>query len=168
MFNFACSDKDGEITLFINKKSNGWQIVREGIPPPNLSLGTLSSVPVRILDPIVEEMGLDRVDFVRMDVEGFELNILKGLEKTIGKFKPIISIELHIRQLGIDGTIEFFELMKKYDYKIESYIPRELDIPLIGTMNDVKQPKIDDLIQMVRTGKTGNFLMLNLVNHSNE
>jgi len=165
-YNFACGNRDDEMTFFINKKSNGCQVIREGVTPPDPSLGTLSSVPVRILDPIIEDLKLSRVDFIRMDVEGFELNILKGLKKTIEKFKPIISLELHKRQLGVDGTIEFFEFMKNYDYKIESYVPRDLDVPLIGTLNDVQKPKIDDLIQMVKTGKTGSYLMLNLVSNS--
>ena len=55
--------------------------------------------------------------------------------------------------------------MKKYNYEIESYIPRELDIPLIGTLDYVEKPKIDDLIHLIKTGKIGSYLMLNLVNY---
>ncbi|MFW9929363.1 MAG: FkbM family methyltransferase [Candidatus Thorarchaeota archaeon] len=165
-FNFACGDKDGKAVFFINKKSNGCKVIAEGEVPPDPSLGTLSEISVKMLDTLVEELKLDSVDFVRMDAEGYELHILKGLMKTLKKFKPIISIELHKRQLGIDGTKEFFKLMKDLDYEVASYVPRELDIPLIGTMKDIKKPTIDQLLEMIENGKVGSYLMLNLINSS--
>jgi len=163
-YNFACGDKDGNATFFINKKSNGCKVIAEGVIPPDSSLGTLSEVPIRILDPFIEELKLDHVDFIRMDAEGYELHIFKGLKKTLEKFRPIISIELHKRQLGIDGTNTFFKLMKELDYEVESYIPRELDIPIIGSMSYVKKPTLDDLIEMTENGNIVSYLMLNLVN----
>ena len=118
------------------------------------------------MDTLVEELNLNSVDFVRMDAEGYELHILRGLKKTLDKFKPIISLELHKRQLGIEGTKQFFKLMKDLDYEVESYVPRELDVPLIGTMNDVKKTSIDQLLEMIENGKVGSYLMLNLINRS--
>jgi len=165
-YNFACGDKEGKATFFINKKSNGCKVIAEGVAPPDPSLGTLTEVPIKILDPFIEELKLERVDFVRMDSEGYELHILKGLKKTLEKFKPIISIELHKRQLGVDGTKEFFKLMKDLDYEVESYVPRELDIPIIGSMSYVKKPTLDELMEMNENGKIGSYLMLNLVNRS--
>ena len=163
-FNFACGDKDGKAPFFINKKSNGCKVIADGEKPPNPSLGTLTEVTVKKLDTLVEELNLNSVDFVRMDAEGYELHILRGLKKTLDKFKPIISLELHKRQLGIEGTKQFFKLMKDLDYEVESYVPRELDVPLIGTMNDVKKTSIDQLLEMIENGKVGSYLMLNLIN----
>ena len=165
-FNFACGDKEGKATFFINKKSNGCKVIADGEKPPDSSLGTLGEVSVKRLDTLVEELKLENVDFVRMDAEGYELHIIRGLKKTLDKFKPIISIELHKRQLGIEGTKEFFKLMKDLEYEVESYVPRELDIPLIGTMKDVKKITIDQLVEMIENRKIGNYLMLNLVNRS--
>ncbi len=165
-YNFACGDTEGKATFFVNKKSNGCKVIADGVEPPDSSLGTLTEVPIKILDPFIEELKLERVDFVRMDSEGYELHIFKGLRKTLEKFKPIISIELHKRQLGVDGTKEFFKLMKDLDYEVESYVPRELDIPIIGSMSYVKKPTLDELMEMNENGKIGSYLMLNLVNRS--
>jgi FkbM family methyltransferase len=41
----------------------------------------------------------DRVDLLKIDVEGFEYEVLNGAEKTISKFKPRIIIETHSRDL---------------------------------------------------------------------
>ncbi len=48
-------------------------------------------VPVAKLDDI----RLDKVDFVKMDVEGYELNVLRGGEKTILSLRPRMQIEVH-------------------------------------------------------------------------
>ena len=166
VYNFACGNKNDKAKFFINKKSNGCQVLRENTKPPNPSKGIISEVSVRILDDVIAELNLDRVDFIRMDVEGYELNILYGLKKILNKFKPIISLELHVRQLGLHGTKDFFQLMKDFEYEIESFIPRDLDIPFIGTMSDISKPTIDNLLTMIESNKVGNYLMLNFVHSS--
>lgn len=47
---------------------------------------------VDTLDNIVKKNGLKRVDFMKIDVEGAELQVLKGAEKTLEKFRPFLSI----------------------------------------------------------------------------
>jgi FkbM family methyltransferase len=44
------------------------------------------------IDKIVSELGLPRVDFIKMDVEGAEVNALAGARGAITKFKPRLSI----------------------------------------------------------------------------
>jgi FkbM family methyltransferase len=41
----------------------------------------------------LDDLGLGPIDFIKIDVEGFELPVLKGGEETIKKWKPIICIE---------------------------------------------------------------------------
>ena len=165
-FNFACGEENTISDFFINKKSNGCQVIRDGVAPPDPSKGTIGKIQVKKLDSVIAELKLNHVDFVRMDAEGYELHILRGLKTTLEKFKPIISLELHKRQLGEDGTREFFTLMKNLGYEIESYVPRDLDIPLIGTIKDVTKPTIEQLLKMIENNEVGSYLMLNLVNCS--
>lgn len=44
------------------------------------------------LDTIVEMLGLERVDFIKMDIEGAEVDALLGAEETIKRFKPKLAI----------------------------------------------------------------------------
>ena len=44
------------------------------------------------LDKFVEENGIERVDFIKIDAEGAEREIIKGAEKTIREFKPRMAI----------------------------------------------------------------------------
>jgi FkbM family methyltransferase len=41
----------------------------------------------------LDALELPGCDFLKIDVEGFELGVLKGAKKTIGKYKPVISME---------------------------------------------------------------------------
>jgi FkbM family methyltransferase len=41
----------------------------------------LIPVPVRRVGDVLDELGLDRVDLLKVDVEGFELNVLRGIEE---------------------------------------------------------------------------------------
>jgi FkbM family methyltransferase len=43
----------------------------------------------------LDDYSFDRVDLLKIDVEGFEHEVLKGAENTINKFKPRIIIETH-------------------------------------------------------------------------
>jgi len=47
------------------------------------------------LDSFVESEGLDKLDFVKLDVEGAELEVLKGAVKTIERFKPKMAISVY-------------------------------------------------------------------------
>lgn len=52
----------------------------------------IENVPVLPLDDIVEELGLDRVDWIKMDIEGAEQRALKGAARTLARFKPNLAI----------------------------------------------------------------------------
>lgn len=46
-------------------------------------------------DEVMVEMGLTSVDLLKIDVEGMECEVLRGLNSTIERFKPVIMIELN-------------------------------------------------------------------------
>jgi FkbM family methyltransferase len=55
-------------------------------------------VPVITLDRFVAQRGLPRVDFVKIDVEGFEVDVLNGMKGLLSRpGKPILYIEVHAR-----------------------------------------------------------------------
>jgi FkbM family methyltransferase len=63
------------------------------------SAGRLPSVqvPLTTIDHIVTELGLPRIDFIKMDVVGSEANALQGAAETLKRWKPrlAISAEYH-------------------------------------------------------------------------
>ena len=41
----------------------------------------------------LDTLQLDRVDYVKIDCEGYELNILHGAEQTLRQHRPIVVVE---------------------------------------------------------------------------
>ena len=59
------------------------------------------------LDSFVENEGLDRVDFIKLDVEGAELEVLEGAAETIKKFKPKMAISVYHKPEDIIAIPKF-------------------------------------------------------------
>jgi FkbM family methyltransferase len=55
------------------------------------------AVEVDTIDALVPRAGITRLDFIKIDVEGAELQVLQGGEHSIGKFRPAMLIEIEAR-----------------------------------------------------------------------
>lgn len=85
-------------------------------------------IPVRPLD----RLNLMGLNFMKIDVEGMELDVLIGAERTIRKFRPVMLIEvnrpvLDLRQIS---TWQIFHFLEDLDYNVmpsESHLSLELD-----------------------------------------
>ncbi len=120
LFEMALSDKDGSNTLYLGKKS-GWHTLKQDVR--NRNKGQIPVV-TRRLDSVLESIGCTKVDMMKIDVEGGELEVLKGAERTLSVNHGIILvIDLH-PQLGADIAevraylercgFEFFEMDKPF------------------------------------------------------
>jgi len=85
----ALSDKKGMVNF--TKSGSGSSI--EGDFIDNKDLEKIN-IPTDTLDNIYEEKNFIKPDFIKIDVEGHELSVLKGGEKTIFESKPVILIKL--------------------------------------------------------------------------
>lgn len=62
-------------------------------------------VPVTTLDTFVRERRLDRLDLVKVDIEGSELRFLRGAQYSLQRFRPAMVIELNPNALAkFDAT----------------------------------------------------------------
>jgi len=71
------------------------------------------------LDKFIKINQLERIDFIKIDVEGHELNVLKGAQETIKVYRPSIMIEInseHLDRAGVDKT-KIFEFLENIGYK---------------------------------------------------
>lgn len=55
------------------------------------------SVPAVMIDDVVEEQRLSRVDFIKMDIEGGEVDALRGARETLKRFTPRLAISVYHR-----------------------------------------------------------------------
>jgi FkbM family methyltransferase len=58
------------------------------------------------LDGFCARLGIDRLDFVKIDVEGAELHVLRGGQSTIATLKPLVMVEVedrHLERFGVSS-----------------------------------------------------------------
>jgi len=82
------TDKTGEI-IYFKDYGPGSQIKMEAFADQTGSITTLS------IDDFVEQRGLKKVDFIKMDIEGAEPIALKGAVNTIKKYRPKLAIAIY-------------------------------------------------------------------------
>ncbi|MBO4401108.1 MAG: FkbM family methyltransferase, partial [Selenomonadaceae bacterium] len=68
------------------------------------------------LDEYVRENNLPRVDFIKLDVEGAELDILKGARTCIARFKPILAISAYHKLDDFWMLMDFIKSIR-HDYE---------------------------------------------------
>ena len=81
------------------------------------------------IDKFVEENNIEKIDYIKMDVEGAEKNILEGSIKTIKKFKPSLAIAIyHGGKLFMEDFYNIPIFIKNvinedYEYYIRTFSP---------------------------------------------
>jgi len=55
-------------------------------------------VPVTTIDKLVETLGLPRVDYIKMDIEGSEREALQGARETLRRFRPRLMLDSYHRR----------------------------------------------------------------------
>ena len=87
----AAWDSDGELSL-LNPSATGHPMagVMRTVPPREGH----QLVPCRRLDGVLK---VDRIDLVKIDTEGADLHVLRGMTEHIARFRPVLFIEMHCR-----------------------------------------------------------------------
>lgn len=63
----------------------------------HVDAASTESIPAVTIDGVVEEQRLGRVDFIKMDIEGGEVDALRGAEETLKRFTPRLAISVYHR-----------------------------------------------------------------------
>ncbi len=120
LFNGAVGEADGELEFFHVPGSSD---------AATLSAATSGSgavaikVPVRSVDSLVESLGIEKVGFLKIDVEGFEPQAVRGAEQTIRNHHPDLFYEYHWEiapKLGwtAEDVRAILEGFNTYDYSV--------------------------------------------------
>ena len=104
-YNTAISDYIGEARMSLNAST---------INDIHCTDESYAIVPVTTLDSI-----LPRADFLKIDVEGEEIKVLRGAKDLLSKYKPKIAMEVHSE----DNLTSAKEILVGYgyDFRVEPY-----------------------------------------------
>ena len=133
VFQVACGSPGnvGEINFYIGE-ADQLSSLEKYVDDPNVNYVKTIKVKVMTLDSILDEAKINRVDFVSIDTEGTELEVLKGF--SLNKWKPkLLLIEDKVHSL----KKHFY--LKKQNYKLV----RRTGLNNWYISADAKPPKID-------------------------
>jgi FkbM family methyltransferase len=101
----AAGRKTGSVTFYEDLKRPGFSgLFTTAAHPTNAY-----QVEMRRLDDILAEK--QRIDFIKLDIEGAELDAIKGANCIIAKYRPAILFEC-----GPESTLQFYSLSRKELY----------------------------------------------------
>ena len=135
--NYAVGHRPGRQMLYDRHSERGTahaSMFREVIEDIHKAPASGCEVNVMTLDEFIEKKGLARVDLLKIDTEGYELNVLKGADKSIrsGVFR---AIQFEFNEMNVLSRVffkDFLELLPQYRFyrmlpkglhKIDHYSP---------------------------------------------
>lgn len=116
LFKCGISNKDEELPFYSNAANPGaGTFVTQECAP--VRPATANILTLRRGDAVVEEMGLTKLSFVKIDVEGYEYEVIVGLRKTLELFRPIVMFEF----MGKESHKKFESLKTLYGLFPDGY-----------------------------------------------
>ncbi|HEV2199941.1 MAG TPA: FkbM family methyltransferase [Bryobacteraceae bacterium] len=117
----ACADAERTLMLYdATAEGNSGASSLSLANADHAKKGALPSYTVRgrPIDNVVRELGLGRVDVVKIDVEGAEYLVLRGMRETLKRFHPKMVLEVDGKSLANMGATveEVVSLMTEFGY----------------------------------------------------
>lgn len=134
----ALGQSEGESILNISSGPNiGWNTLVPGFMAADPDREEVA-VPIRRLDAYLAESAIDRIALIKIDVEGYELPVLKGLSYAFARgLKPPIVCEITpsaYPRLGTDVR-ELWTYMRANGYRVASILDPRRD-EVLSTVAD--------------------------------
>lgn len=112
LFQCAAGDKSGERALFLQAHDG-----HSSFYTRQAGNQDMEKVQVRTLDDIFETSNARKCDFLKIDTEGAELDVLKGARKVLSNYHPSISMETH--KFGSKAP-EIIDFLREFGYGLIS------------------------------------------------
>lgn len=125
-FQSAISEKTG-MAYFYEAYDSGYSGLKN---TGRKKISKVYTVPTISIDNLVKNKKLDRLDLIKIDVEGTEASVIQGARETIKKFHPIIMCEICDDSNSSQKTID---LIKSFGYK--SHIIKEGKVESLVSYN---------------------------------
>jgi len=96
---YALCNENKELEFFIDTFNDGGHSLDSSSISSRSKKAQSLKIQGKKLDSFVAENNIDRIDFLKIDIQGAEVEFLKGARESINKFKPKIMVELNNKNL---------------------------------------------------------------------
>jgi FkbM family methyltransferase len=124
--NFALGKREGTAELFFEKAGSGLaSLTRRKLEHFNINFNESEKIVVETLDRYAELNNIERIDLLKIDVEGHELDVLNGAKNMFEK-KLITMVSFEFGGSNIDTRTyyqDFYYFFKQFDMEIFRIIP---------------------------------------------
>ncbi len=122
--NCGLSASPGSLPIYMTGELNAME--HEGLATlyPTTERGHfVQEIQLKVFDDLIDSLAIDRMDLVKIDVEGAELSALQGMRKSLGKFKPYVLLEMNEITFKAAGyelatVVDFFKELNYSIFKI--------------------------------------------------
>jgi hypothetical protein len=97
-------------------------------------------VPVVTIDSVIEDKKLDRIDFMKMDIEGHELFALKGAMQALEAHK-IKALSFEFGSGNVNSRTyfrDFWNLLRPLDFEFHRICPGGMTVPVREYYEDLE------------------------------
>jgi FkbM family methyltransferase len=112
IYNFALGGSEGSVLMQGHPSNFACSFIADNYTIPANDHFS-QRVPTKRLDDIFSDLSLDRLDFMKIDVEGFELEVLAGAKEILKVYKPIVFLEMNHWCLNIYRHISIPEYRER-------------------------------------------------------
>lgn len=122
----ALGSREGDARLAIAEDGHeGQNTIGETVSNPTVATRSHELVHVTTLDGLAEEQQLEQLDVLKLDVEGSELEALRGGYATIDRFRPLMIVEAETERLAsqnatVDDVVVELEKLEYALYVFDS------------------------------------------------
>ncbi|QSX75158.1 FkbM family methyltransferase [Lysobacter arenosi] len=102
---------------------------------------TVETIQINRLDDVVRAQQIGPVDFIKMDVEGYELEVIKGAPETLWRYRPVIALEMNhwclnaFHRVSVPDFLDYLTNAFPYVYAVHQ--GRRMDVREPGHRYDV-------------------------------
>ena len=138
IYQAAIGAEDGTTRLYLASKFNLSSLISRDIHHACID------TPLWTLDSFLEQEG--QIDYIQMDIEGYEAEALKGMRGILRKYRPSMFVEIHPSIVGGEPIIRFLEELKGLGYKTKYVIDKAFNYPIVRKKNAVETMSLDELM----------------------
>lgn len=128
VFNQALGDKNAYTRLMISPGGSTGNMLEDSrfLKGKEKIFNKSENISLTTLDEFIGKNKINKVDFIKIDAEGYEREIINGAKQTIKKFHPVIACSAyHLSEDKTEIPKLVLEIEPKYKYRLEKRVEED-------------------------------------------